>query len=160
MPEFSIAVTDKEFSAAKKLFEEYLHGLQLDLSFQNVEKELLQLKEMYAFPDGGIVLCKVNNTYAGCVGIRKLDKETAEMKRLFVQVSAQRKGIATQLIKEAERLAFRCGYQAIRLDTLNTMTPAMNLYLANGYTTTPPYYHNPIETAVYFYKKIDQLNLG
>ncbi len=154
MPEYILAKTVEEYLIAKQLFEEYLRWLNLDLSFQKVAAELSHLQEMYVFPEGGIILCRAENDYVGCVGIRKLDDYTAEMKRLFVKSGWQRKGIATALLKEAENLAVECGYKAIRLDTLNTMTPAMNLYLCNGYIKTPAYYNNPIETAVYFYKEM------
>ncbi len=156
MPEFIIATSNQEYAGARQLFEEYLQWLNLDLNFQNVVEELSQLSNMYAFPKGGIILCTSAKEFVGCAGIRKLDENTAEMKRLFVKEAWQRKGIATQLLKEAEKLAAKCGYDAIRLDTLQTMEPAMNLYLNNGYIITPAYYNNPIKTAVYFYKKIYQ----
>jgi len=48
--------------------------------------------------------------------------------------------------------AKQAGYQTVRLDTLCTMIPAMTLYRKNGFMEIPAYYHNPIETAVYFEK--------
>ena len=50
----------------------------------------------------------------------------------------------------ALQLARDCGYKKVKLDTLNTMLPAMELYKKYGFKEIPAYYHNPNATAVYF----------
>ena len=86
------------------------------------------------------------------MAVRRIDESSAELKRMYVQPDQQQKGIGSALLDHALLLARECGYKKIQLDTLSTMTPAMNLYLKNGFVEIPPYYHNPIETAVYFEK--------
>jgi putative acetyltransferase len=154
MPEFLFATTKEEYKAAAELFREYAVWLNIDLSFQNFEKEMQGLEAMYSLPHGGIILCKEAGAFIGCVGIRKIDSENAEMKRMWIQPGHQGKGIGNALLKKATELAKTCGYKKIKLDTLNTMTPAMNLYKRNGFVEIPAYYHNPNETAVYFEKLI------
>ncbi len=154
MPEYSIAHSEEEYAAAAKLFMEYAQWLSIDLSFQHFEEELKELKEMYNPNDGGIILCKEENKYVACVAVRRIDNETAELKRMYVQSSQQHKGIGKQLLLNALQLAKDCNYKLIRLDTLNTMTPAMNLYRQNGFYEIPPYYFNPQDTAVFFEKKL------
>src|SRR4051812_35875598 len=98
MINYLVAESDEEYEKAGELFKEYAIWLNIDLSFQHFEEELLKLREMYALPVGGIILCKEGNEYVGCVGIRKLDETTAEMKRMYVKPAHQKKGIASELL--------------------------------------------------------------
>ncbi|MEX1203587.1 MAG: GNAT family N-acetyltransferase [Ferruginibacter sp.] len=152
MTQLLTITTDEQYAAAAQLFQEYATWLGIDLCFQGFEEEVRTLKKMYGPPNGGIVLCEIDGKYIGCVGIRKIDKSTAELKRMYVQPHQQQKGIGTAMLEKAFQLARDCGYQKIKLDTLNTMKPAMDIYLKNGFKEIPAYYHNPIETAVYFEK--------
>lgn len=154
MADYILAETEEHFNAARKLITEYAAWLAIDLCFQNFDDELLHLNRMYAPPSGGIILCKVQNEYIGCVGIREFSGEVAEMKRLYVVPEHRKKGIAKRLLEEAEDLAKKFNYKKIKLDTLDTMSPAMNLYESNGYLKTTPYYNNPQPGAVYFEKNI------
>lgn len=150
MADYIIANSAEEYINAAKLFKEYAAWLNIDLSFQNFEDELNELKTMYAAPGGGIIVCKINNEYVACVGLRKIDSDTAELKRMYVQPAFQRAGIAKALLEKAIELAKAANYKCIRLDTLNYMLPAINLYKKYGFVEIPAYYHNPNATAVYF----------
>jgi putative acetyltransferase len=156
MPEFLQAGNEEEYCAAVSLFKAYAAGLQIDLSFQQFEKELQAVKTMYCLPFGGIILCKEGQTFIGCVAVRKMTTTVAEMKRMYVLPQWQGKGIGNELLIQAIDLAEKCGYHYARLDTLNSMHAAMNLYRKNGFRQIEAYYNNPIPTAVYFEK---QLNL-
>ena len=149
------AKTKDEYNAAAILFKEYAAWLNIDLCFQNFDGELLQLDKMYALPYGGIILCKDGDDFIACVGIRKIDDETAEMKRMWVKTSHQGKGIGSELLKRAMELAEKSGYKKIKLDTLNHMLPAINLYKKNGFIETPSYYNNPEPGAVFFEKLLE-----
>ena len=150
MPEYIIVHTPEEYSAAAKLFTEYAAWLNIDLSFQHFESELKELSQMYAAPTGGIILCKEDENYIACVAIRKIDTETAELKRMYVQSDKQGKGIGKTILTQAIEMARGCGYQRIRLDTLDHMTAAINLYKHAGFKLIQAFYHNPIASALYF----------
>lgn len=154
MPHYIIATTQEDYSAAADLFKEYATWLNIDLSFQHFEEELSGLREMYSFPKGGIILCKDGEEYIACVGIRRLDEQTAEMKRMYVKPDQQGKGIASELVKRSLEMAKECNYTSLVLDTLSTMTPAMNLYKKSGFEEIPAYYHNPNTTVIYFKKNL------
>ena len=154
MPEYFLADSAEEYNAAANLFAQYAAWLAIDLSFQQFEEELATLKKMYAPPSGGIILCKEENSYIACVAIRKIDTDTAELKRMFVQPAHQHKGIGNILMTRSIELARQCGYKMIRLDTLDHMTPAISLYKKYGFTEIPPYYFNPNSTAIYFELKL------
>jgi len=154
MPEYNLVQTDEEYKAAALLFKEYAAWLGIDLGFQHFEEELGNLKTMYNAAAGGIILCKEAGSYIACVAVRRSTANTAELKRMFVQPAHQHKGIGKDLLEKAIALAISCNYEYIRLDTLNHMTPAINLYKKYGFYEIPAYYNNPVSTAVYFEKAI------
>lgn len=154
MLKYLLVQNDNEYKAAIQLFKEYAAWLAVDLGFQHFDEELENLKTMYNDIDGGIILCKQNNEFIACVAIRKNTTGIAELKRMYVQPAYQQKGIGEMLLQKAIALAKICKYSFIRLDTLDYMKPAINLYTKNGFYAIPSYYNNPISTAVYFEKKL------
>ena len=146
--------TETEYAAASALFKEYAEWLNIDLSFQNFEEELLQLKEMYSEPTGGIFLLQQGEEFIGCVAIRKKGEGIAELKRMYIQPDIRKAGAGTMLLEKALTAAKELGYQIIRLDTLATMTPAINLYNKHGFYEIDPYYFNPEENAIFFERKL------
>ena len=154
MAEYVFVKTKENYQEAAKLFTEYASWLSIDLGFQHFDEELLRLQEMYAAPNGGIILARENNDSIACVAIRRINPAIAELKRMYVKPEHQHQGIGQGLLDKAIALALQCGYSLIRLDTLNYMTPAMNLYKKNGFTEIDAYYNNPNTTAVYFELKI------
>lgn len=154
MAELIIAHTKKEYKIAAQFFLQYAAWLNVDLGFQNFNEEITQLDIMYGPPQGAILLCRHENIYQGCVGIRAFNHNTAELKRMYVLPSLHHKGIGNKLLSKALETAKEMGYNSICLDTLNTMTPAINLYKKNGFTEIPPYYFNPNDNTVYFEKSL------
>ena len=133
----------------KQLFREYVKWLALDLSFQDFEKELETLPGKYAPPDGAVILAADDGAPAGCVALRKIDNDTCEMKRLFVRESYRGSGIGRELVKRIIRESVTRGYKKMLLDTLESMKSARKLYEDAGFKVRDPYYHNPLEGAVF-----------
>ena len=146
--------TETEYAAASALFKEYADWLNIDLSFQNFEEELLQLKEMYSAPTGDIFLLQQENEFIGCVAIRKKEEGIAELKRMYIKPTTRKSGGGTLLLEKALADATLLDYKLIRLDTLANMTPAINLYKKHGFYEIAPYYFNPEKNAVFFEKKL------
>ncbi len=150
MTDYIIANTKEDYNNAVILFKEYVAWLNIDLSFQDFENELNEIQLKYSKPDGCIILCKINNEFIACVAIRKINAHTAELKRMYVHPAFREQGIGKNLLIKAIAFAKETNYSVIRLDTLNYMTPAINLYKKIGFYEIPAYYSNPIKTAVYF----------
>ena len=149
MPEYILANSQLEYEAAQLLFNEYAQWLNIDLCFQNFDKELQQLSIMYATTTGGIVLCKKNNDFIGCSAIRKIDTTSCELKRMWVQLPYQKLGIGETLLKECIALAKKLNYKEILLDTLKRLQPAIKLYKKYNFIETEAYYKNPNNDVVY-----------
>jgi len=149
MTEYILANNQLEYEAAQLLFNEYAQWLNIDLCFQNFDKELQQLSIMYAATSGGIVLCKKGNDFIGCSAIRKIDTTSCELKRMWVKLPYQKLGIGETLLKECIALAKKLNYKEILLDTLKRLQPAIKLYKKYNFIETEAYYKNPNNDVVY-----------
>lgn len=151
-----IQVTSKEdVQRARQLFEEYATGLGINLCFQNFDEELVNLPGMYASPAGRLLLAYSDERLAGCIALRKLDSNTAEMKRLFLKPEFRGKGLGRMLVNAIIEEARSIGYQRMRLDTLpGKMDTAIALYREIGFEDIPPYYNNPVEGARFMELKL------
>jgi ribosomal protein S18 acetylase RimI-like enzyme len=151
---FQIARTNKEFSEARELFNEYADSLDTDLGFQNFTNELETIDKQYNEPGGALLLAYKNNVAVGCVGIRKLDEDAAELKRMYVQPAYRKYKIGRKLLKLAIEIATNLKYQKIKLDTLPTMIQAQNLYRSFGFYEVSSYRYNPVKGTTYMEKKL------
>jgi len=131
-----------DLDALHGLFVEYAASLGFSLCFQGFDKELATLPGEYAPPHGCLLLARAGNEAAGCVGVRRLDAERCEMKRLYVRPAFRGAGLGRTLAAAAMAAARKAGYRSMLLDTLPNMKEARALYLSLGYAACGPYYDN------------------
>ena len=151
---YQIAGTLEEFESGKKLFEEYALSLNVDLSFQNFSKELETIQNQYGKPEGALLLACDGEAFVGCSGVRKLDQGTAELKRMYVKDEYRGYHIGINLLQRSLELAKELGYKRIRLDTLENMTKAQQLYSSFGFYEITPYRFNPLSGTIYMEKQL------
>ena len=152
----SIEYAYEQLDIVRTLFKEYVDFLGIDLQFQSFEKELENLPDKYALEDGRLYIAYVDGEVAGCIGLRRFDDTRCELKRLFIREAYRKHGLGLRLSQQVIDDARQIGYQQILLDTLASMTPAMNLYQKLGFRQVSAYYHNPISDAVYFCLDLNQ----
>ena len=142
------AKTDKQIDAARELFKEYATWLEIDLCFQNFDKELAGLPGDYAPPDGRLLRAIEDEYIAGCVALRKIGEGICEMKRLFLRAEFRGKGLGRKLVEAILAEAKQIGYERMRLDTLPPkMNDAIALYRSLDFREIEPYYRNPVPGA-------------
>ena len=153
--EFSIlelirAPSAKQMEQARELFREYAAWLEIDLCFQNFERELAGLPGDYAPPGGRLLIAYDDGQLAGCIALRRIGEGICEMKRLFVRSQFRGKGLGRALIQAIIREARAIGYQRMLLDTLPPkMNDAIALYRSLGFAEIEPYYENPVPGAIF-----------
>ena len=152
--EYIIPQTPAQFNDAIALFQEYANSLDISLAFQNFEEELNMIQSMYGSPTGCLLLVYDQDLPIACAAYRKLEDAICELKRMYIQPTYRGKGIGQQLVDLLCQRAHLNGYSSMRLDTLNTMLPAIKLYENNGFYTIPAYYHNPNAGVVYMEKQL------
>jgi GNAT superfamily N-acetyltransferase len=86
-----------------------------------------------------------------CGAVKRLDRQTAEIKRMFVAPEARGQGVARALLGALEDAARELGYARVRLDTGDRQPHAQALYPSAGYTPIRDYNDNAY--ASYWYEK-------
>jgi putative acetyltransferase len=131
-----------EVAAVRELFAEYARMVDEPCCFADFERELAGLPGKYR-------LFLLEDT-AGCVGVRLLDRHTAEMKRLYVRAAHRGKGLGRALAEAAISAARQAGCARIVLDTLPKMREAQALYGLLGFKRIEPYLPAPTPGAICF----------
>ncbi|HQR08023.1 MAG TPA: GNAT family N-acetyltransferase [Gemmatales bacterium] len=136
------AAQAEEMHLVCQLFLEYAQSLGFSLCFQGFQQELDELPGKYALRNGSLLLAWENDVAVGVVGLRRFDRHSAEMKRLYVRPDQRGKKLGRQLAEAIIAEAKRLGYSSIKLDTVPTMKEARQLYVDLGFVTIPAYYEN------------------
>ena len=151
------AYTPSDLETARTLFREYERFLKVDLCFQGFAEELATLPGRYAPPQGRLLLAQVGEQAAGCVALRPLQEAgVCEMKRLFVRPAYRGQGLGYRLARQIIHEATALDYAVMRLDTLDTLERAMQVYAALGFQRCAPYYANPLPGVVYWERTLSE----
>lgn len=142
MPALVEATGAADVARVRELFVEYARLVDEPRCFADFDRELESLPGEYRLflLDGG----------AGCVAVRFLDRDTAEMKRLYVRAAHRGKGFGRVLAEKAIRVAEQAGCRRIVLDTLLKMHEAQKLYRDLGFRPIDPYLEKPTPGALCF----------
>ncbi|WP_327716827.1 GNAT family N-acetyltransferase [Streptomyces sp. NBC_00490] len=94
-------------------------------------------------PKGRLLVARYDGEPAGTAGVRLLDADTAELKRVYVREELRGKGGGPVLVRAAEDTARELGAARMILDTRDDLTEARALYARLGYEETEPYNDDP-----------------
>lgn len=85
------------------------------------------------------VIALWNDVPVGCGCFKKIDDETIEIKRMFVDPEHRGKGIAGTILTELEKWAKELSFSKARLETGTKQEAAIHLYQKMGYHITENY---------------------
>ena len=129
-----------------QLFTEYTDMLiendssfQKYLDIQNYSDEMEHLESKYGLPEGRLYLVYCDEELAGCIGLRKIDNQNCEMKRLYVRPKFRK------IIDDAKKI----GYSHMLLDTLPFLKSAIHMYKKYGFYEIDSYNDSPMDTSIY-----------
>jgi len=152
--QYKIAETSDEFKHGEKLFLLYADSLNVDLSFQNFTDELKTINKQYNKPGGALLIAYNGEDAIGCAGLRMINSEVTELKRMFVLTEYNGQGIGKKMLGIIIDIAHELKYKKIKLDTLPGMIQAQRLYRSFGFVDIAPYRFNPIESTVFMEKEL------
>lgn len=138
----------------RELIAEYTSRLNMDLSFQNLDEELLNPAEKYTPPQGEVLIAIEDNTACGMVAYHRHSGTRCEMKRLYVKPDARGLHLGDSLVERIIECARSAGYKEMVLDTLSHMQAAIHLYKKHGFEECEPYYMNPTPDVIYMIKSL------
>jgi pimeloyl-ACP methyl ester carboxylesterase/GNAT superfamily N-acetyltransferase len=87
----------------------------------------------------------------GCAALKRLDDDTAEIKRVYVAPEARGTGVARALLARLEAIARMIGYITVRMDTGARQPASVALFGSAGYEQIADYNGNPV--AAYWFEK-------
>ena len=94
-------------------------------------------------PTGRFVVAWLDGDPIGCGGLKRVDDEAGELKRIWVAKAARGLGIARRMLGKLEAAAQDMGLATLRLDTNKALTEAHALYRKEGYRDVERFNDNP-----------------
>ena len=106
---------------------------------ERVRDDLVNLRKRAAEQSWTIFIAKLGDELAGCVVLRPIDRETCELKRLFVVPHLQRAGLGRALCRKAIDNAAAHGFKRMTLDTADVQFEALSLFEDLGFKPAMPH---------------------
>lgn len=139
----------------RALLQNYRSEFDDQTCFTSFDEEMENIEGYYADPRKHklIAIEQPGNKIVGCVGLRALSPEVAEMKRLYVVPSHRGSGIGKKLAEEIISVASKMKFKKMVLDTMHEMKDAQQLYQRLGFVVAEPYEDQDL-TKMVCYEKI------
>ncbi len=100
---------------------------------------ILDELEIYQPPGGVFYLLKVKDDYIGMCALKKLYRDTGEVKRMYIKSEYRGKGYGKKMLEKLIKKGQDLGYKALRLDTGPFMKAAQKLYRSYGFEEIAEY---------------------
>jgi GNAT superfamily N-acetyltransferase len=96
-------------------------------------EEIDRITEYYGQRDGGFWVAIHDDTLVGTFGLERASSEAMELRRMYVDPDARRRGIARQLLRFAEDECRRRKIFRLELSTSEIQEAALAFYRNSGY---------------------------
>jgi GNAT superfamily N-acetyltransferase len=103
------------------------------MDFEHFDSDLADVETTYEDAGGAFWVADDGGVVAGCVGVVPHGVDTCELKRLYVNASYRRRGLATRLLATARGWAMSRGYRRMILWSDVLLAAAHTLYLKSGF---------------------------
>jgi ribosomal protein S18 acetylase RimI-like enzyme len=134
-----------------KLHVEGLNQFSASIGNPYLDKDMEQIEESYLHNDGNFLVGILDNRIVSMGAYRKYDNDTAEIKRIRVDLEYQRRGLGQMILTALEKSAKEKGYNKLILDTTSKQLPAQKLFERNSYKETNRKQYKEME--IIFYEK-------
>jgi putative acetyltransferase len=134
-PPFSLRRTTTSDEGFQRLVSCLDHELWVELNEDQATYD--QYNKVPDIKTAVVIYAEGEPVACGC--FKEFDKETIEIKRMFVQKAWRGKGLSKLVLSELERWAVEQGYHYAVLETSIHFDTAKQLYKTNGYDTVPNY---------------------
>lgn len=128
------AISEANLAEVRALFEQYSQLKGHEFGGVNFEQEMAALPGPYTpAQQGRLLLATYEGEAAGCLGLKRHDAATCELKRLYVPPQYRGNGIGKMLVSEALKQAREMGYRRVLADTDLNMRIAMVIFDEHGF---------------------------
>ena len=151
-----------ELATVRRLFEEYRAWIadhqdpspaarsRVRAGLAEIDRLIAGLPGAYGPPKGDVILAFAKESVVACGALRELERGIGEIKRIYVRADHRGPGFGPRLTGALLDRALELGYERIRVDTLPTMTAAIEFYQKMGFGPIPAFWSHPVEGARFF----------
>jgi len=151
-----------DFDLVHRLFQDYRQWLfehrdlaasadsQVKRGVAAIDQQIAELSRIYGPPRGDVILAFAREEVVACGALRELEPKVGEIKRIYVRADHRGPGFGPRLTRALLDRATELGYERVRVDTLPTMTAAIQFYQEMGFDPIPRYWPHPVSGALFF----------
>jgi putative acetyltransferase len=123
--------------AIRSVVSDTLAEFGFPLESNGVDADLADIAAAYQH-DGGVfrVLVDDRGAVVGCGGIYPLDRDTAELRKMYFRPAVRGRGFGRVLLEELVATARANGFRRVVLETASNLTDAIRLYQKFGFVET------------------------
>jgi GNAT superfamily N-acetyltransferase len=115
-----------------------IYGVHPHHPEEAVEQDIKMI-EKFLPPHGRLVLAFLDKNVCGIGCLKRINKETGEIKRMYVNPSFRKIGAGRAILQSLIQAAKDTGYEKLRLDSPKFMEAAHSLYRGFGFKDIPVY---------------------
>jgi GNAT superfamily N-acetyltransferase len=97
------------------------------------ERDFDDIEGVYLNSKGDFIVGTLDDRFVAMGGLRKLNEDIGEIRRMRVDPAYQRKGFGQVILDRLEKRAEELGYRLLQLNTSAKQIPAQKFYQKNGY---------------------------
>ena len=152
----------EDLTTVRRLFQDYREWVAdhseigptsdstLPVGLARIDQEIAELPSVYGPPHGEIILAFKHDALVACGALRELEPKVGEIKRVYVRADHRGKGFGPRLTGALLDRARELGYGRVRVDTLPSMTAAIQFYQEMGFKPIPRHWPHPVPGALFF----------
>ena len=161
-----------DIGTVRRLFQEYREwladhrdpdsptGASAEIGLGEIDRQIAGLPGEYGPPRGEILLAYAGEALVACGALREVEPKIGEIKRVYVRADHRGPGFGPRLTRALLDRARELGYERIRVDTLPTMTSAIEFYQEMGFTPIAAYWPHPVSRARFFEYRLSKPRLA
>lgn len=104
----------------------------------------------YGPPDGEVLLWYEDQSLVACGALRRIEPGVGEIKRIHVRPDYRGKEFGPPFVRALISRAHELGFERLQVDTLSTMTAAIEFYQELGFRPIPAFWPHPAAGARFF----------
>jgi GNAT superfamily N-acetyltransferase len=126
--------TNDDGSAVRELIFQILREFNLPPDPDKTDADLDDLECAYFKPGGRFdVLVDSTGQIIGTVGLHRIDRQTIELRKMYLKSSHRGKGLGAKLLDHALAEARLLGCKRMTLETASQLTTAIGMYTRAGF---------------------------
>jgi len=158
----------REIDTVRRLFRDYRQWLadhrdtapsadsRARTGLGQIDRQIAELPGAYGPPRGDVILAFAHAEVVACGALRRLGPKVAEIKRIYVRADHRGPGFGPRLTRALLDRAKELRYERVRVDTLPTMTAAIQFYQEMGFDPIPAYWPHPVPGALFFEYRVEK----